>query len=106
MLEAIREILHFTNGKTWEDYRADAMLRAAVERKFMLLGEALSRLRRSDAPAAERLPYHRRIIGFRNLLVHEYDRIDDLEAWSAVQTDLLPLRSQIVVLLDEPESEP
>ena len=28
----------FVDGKCWEDYQADAMLRAAVERQFEIIG--------------------------------------------------------------------
>lgn len=41
MLEAARLLLRFSNGKTFEEYRVDPMLRSAVERQFEVLGEAL-----------------------------------------------------------------
>lgn len=34
----------FTDGKQFSDYRENSMLRAAVERKFEIIGEALSKL--------------------------------------------------------------
>ena len=36
--------LHFTAGKQFTDYKENSMLRAAVERKFEIIGEALSKL--------------------------------------------------------------
>lgn len=39
MLEAGRAILRFCEGKTLEDYRRDELLRAGVEREFILVGE-------------------------------------------------------------------
>ena len=37
------DLLHeFTTGKGFADYEGDAMLRAAVERKFEIIGEALA----------------------------------------------------------------
>ncbi len=47
---AVEHILEFTRGRSLDDYLADAMLRAAVERQFEIIGEALNQLRR-DAPA-------------------------------------------------------
>lgn len=42
ILEAGSEILRFTEGKDFDAYQQDSMLRAAVERKFEIIGEALS----------------------------------------------------------------
>ena len=39
----------FTSGKDLDDYRADPMLRFAVERAFSIIGEALVQLARLDA---------------------------------------------------------
>lgn len=44
--QAAARISEFTSGKRFEDYRNEAMLRAAVERQFEIIGEALVRLAR------------------------------------------------------------
>jgi uncharacterized protein with HEPN domain len=54
----------FTSGKTFADYKGDAMLRSAVERKFEITGEALAQLSRLDESVAatdNRIPPHRRL---------------------------------------------
>ena len=52
------------------------MLRAAVEREFEIVGEALSQLAQLDPAVADRISDYRRIIAFRNLLIHGYGQID------------------------------
>ena len=39
--QAALSVTQFTVGKRFEDYEQDAMLRAAVERQFEIIGEAL-----------------------------------------------------------------
>jgi len=41
-------VMEFASGKAFDDYAADPMLRAAVERQFEIIGEALARLSRLD----------------------------------------------------------
>jgi len=92
-------IVRFTHGRTELDFGADEMLRSAVERKFEIIGEALNRLRR-DAPAtADKITAVQRIIGFRNVLIHGYDRLDNEISWDAVETKLPVLRKEVDSLL-------
>jgi uncharacterized protein with HEPN domain len=77
------------------------MLRSAVERQFEIIGEALSQLARSSPVLAARIPELRRIIGFRNALIHGYDQIDDDGVWRAIGTDLPALRADVAALLAE-----
>jgi uncharacterized protein with HEPN domain len=54
---AAAAILDFTSGKTVASYAADAVLSAAVERKFTVLGEALAQLAKlAPEMAAPRAP--------------------------------------------------
>ena len=63
LLDDIRDAAVFirqvTGGKTLEAYRADRLLRQAVERNFEIIGEAVSRLARADAATAARIGDHR-----------------------------------------------
>lgn len=58
----------FSDSKTFADYMRDAMLRAAIEREFTIIGEAMSRLARRDEASAARITHASRIIAFRNVL--------------------------------------
>lgn len=91
--------MKFTAGKSFADYEHDAMLCAAVERKFEIIGEALAQLARIDEPLAARISEYRRIIAFRNILIHGYAEVDDGLVWDVIETKLPVLRQEIKSLL-------
>ena len=78
------------------------MLRAAVERQFEIIGEALTRLVRLDERLAGRISEYRRIVDFRNILIHGYADVDDRVVWDVVQTKVPVLRREVEALLKEP----
>ena len=101
MREAAALIAAFTEGLDFDAYAADAMVRAAVERQFEIIGEALGQLVKVDPDAADRISEHRRIIAFRNILVHQYDALDYESAWQVIQDDLPRLVSEIDAILGD-----
>ena len=76
VLEAAREIHLATGERSLSEYEADRRLRAVVERYFITIGEALSRIARHDPELFARIPEGRSIVAFRNVLVHGYDAVD------------------------------
>lgn len=101
MRQAATLIAEFTAGIGFERYAADAMVRAAVERQFEIIGEALGQLAKLAPEAAGRISDHRRIIAFRNVLVHGYAGVDDMLVWDMVVTRLGDLRRDVDQLLEE-----
>jgi uncharacterized protein with HEPN domain len=86
--EAAQTILRFSAGKTFTDFRNDDLLRAAIERHFIILGEALGKLRQTDPSTAGRLPDLARAVAMRNLLVHVYAEVDEAIVWGVVTGSL------------------
>jgi len=95
-------ICHFTAGKCREDYLTDELLRSAVERKFAVIGEALTRLRRDDPATLSQIRHSREIISFRNILIHGYDAVDDRIVWDIIASDLPDLLVDVQALLGPP----
>ena len=46
--EAARDIQAYVQGLEFEAYTANGMLKAAVERKFEIIGEALNRIKKEN----------------------------------------------------------
>lgn len=99
--QAAELITSFTAGKALASYEGDAMLRAAVERQFEIIGEALAQLARLDEPLAARITEYRRIIAFRNILIHGYTEVDQRIVWDIVEAKVPRLRREVAALLEE-----
>lgn len=99
--EAADAIGRFVAGMDSGGFAENEIVRAAVERKFEIIGEALSQLSKRDPDLARRVPDFRDIISFRNLLIHGYTVINQDEVWNAAQHSLPGLRAVIAALLDE-----
>ena len=76
------------------------MLRSAVERQFEIIGEALNQLSKVDPEVASRIPELRRIVAFRNILIHGYATVDDALVWQALVDKLPGLREALNKQLD------
>ncbi len=91
--QASEEILQFTRNKTFVDYESDGMMRAAVERKFEIIGEAIAQIARSSPEKVADLNHYRRFIGFRNILIHQSATIVNEIVWNTIETDLPTVRA-------------
>ena len=95
-------LTQFTAGKTFTDYSADALLRSAVERQFEVVGEALNQALHVYPDLANRVSDCRRIVAFRNRLIHGYAFVSDEVVWGVVETNLPTVCREVQSLLDEP----
>jgi len=98
-LQAAERVSRFTKARSFDDYLADEMLRAAVERQFEIIGESLGNLRRIAPELAAKIHDLTQIIAFRNVLIHAYATIDDRLVWGVIERDL-PLLIAELTLLD------
>ena len=89
----------FVADRTFGDYLKTAMVRAAVERQCEIIGEALAKLAKVDEPVAARITDYRRIIAFRNILIHGYAEVDHRLVWEVVTTKLPTLTTDVNGLL-------
>ncbi|MFO8024012.1 DUF86 domain-containing protein, partial [Thiohalophilus sp.] len=52
------------------------------------MGEALNQLAKISPQIAESIPEYRRIISFRNILIHGYADVDNALVWGVVESKL------------------
>ena len=99
MQQACLSLTAFLEGKTLEDYLQSELLRSAVERKLMIIGEALNRLAKADPDVANQIHHYRRVISFRNILIHGYDVVEVPVVWDVISNDLPALYERVRNLL-------
>ncbi len=99
ILEAGQAIQAFTKDMTFEQYQASDLVRAAVERKFSIIGEALNQALQIDPTLRGGIDRARDIVDFRNRVMHGYFSVDDRILWSATRTSLPALREEVEILL-------
>jgi uncharacterized protein with HEPN domain len=98
ILEKIERIERYTiQGKA--HFLTDELLQDAVVRNFEIIGEAVRYL--SDT-TQRRYPVVRwkDFVGFRNILIHQYDNVKMTIVWVAIEQDLPILKKAVIALLN------
>lgn len=90
VLQAAEEIAACTSDMDFNRYQASQVTRKAVEQDFEIIGEEV----------LSAVTEHQRIIGFRNILIHGYDIVDERIVWNAIEKHLPLLTREIQKLLD------
>ena len=82
-----RLVAGFVAGVSRDDLFEDLILRAAVERHLITIGEAVKRLTQAFRDSHAEVDW-KGWAGLRDIVVHAYDTIDEPEIWSVVTNDL------------------
>jgi uncharacterized protein with HEPN domain len=98
MIEAIDNIFEFVEGKSFDVYKNDKILRFAVIKNLEIVGEAAYLLTKDFKAHHDSVEWND-MIGMRHILVHGYYQIKDEIIWATIETELHPLRAKISLLL-------
>ncbi len=94
ILESIKLILQYTDGKSEPDFTSDVMLQDAVIRRFEIIGEAAGKI--SEAFKANHSNVKWSLMkAMRNKLIHEYFGISAHTIYQTIQNDLPVLNAQL-----------
>ena len=99
ILGAISEINSFLKNMDFETYLNDSKTKSAVERKLMIIGEAMNQMHELNPQVENKITDFRKIIAFRNIIVHGYFGIDDQLVWDILQKKLSRLEEEMRALI-------
>ena len=94
ILGAIDDALESTEGIRKEDFLENKDKRAAAERYVMIIGEAahmVSEEMKLEHPEVEWF----KMVGVRNMIAHEYMRVDYSALWETVRGLLPEMKAQL-----------
>jgi len=92
--QAIELIEEFTSSITdYQEYVSDLKTQSAVERQLGIIGEAVNKY--DKLFPEDTIQNARKIVGFRNRLIHSYDSVDASIVWTIIKKYLTPLKEEI-----------
>lgn len=98
VLEAIDAICrHTQDGR--EAFDQDELIRVWCLHHIEIIGEAISGVSATTREMAPHVPW-RQIVGMRNAIIHGYFSINWSRVWAVIQSDIEPLRSAVISLID------
>lgn len=105
IVAACDAIAAYVAGVDVDSYVANRMIRSAVEREFMIIGEAIRYLGDLAPEHFYRITHGRTIVDFRNQLAHGYMTVNDRLVWGYAVREAPLLRDECARLLAEIDGE-
>ena len=98
ILEAIDKIKRHIEGLTYETFVKNELVIDAVIRNLEIIGEASRNLSEDVRKKYPEIPWGR-MIGLRNIIIHEYFGVDLAIIWEIITKNLPETKPKIVAML-------
>ena len=100
ILDAICEIESYVKGVSIDEFVSNSMLRFASIKQLEIIGEAANHITDETREKFSNVEWEK-IVGFRNILVHEYFGIKLKIAWDIIINDIPELKSKVEKVLKD-----
>jgi len=104
MKQAASEIAQFVEGVSYEEFASNKVLRYAVERQILVIGEAAAHISSTFTDTHPDIPWSS-IIAQRNILAHEYGDILVERIWRVASQHIPELIKSLDPLIPEPPEQ-
>lgn len=90
IISAAKDIELFVEDSDFDGFSSNKMLRYAVERQLLVIGEAARRLSKDFRNSVSFVPWEA-VIGLRNIIAHDYGEVLTERIWLVAKRDLKDL---------------
>lgn len=100
ILDGIDTIQQYTEEMTFDAFKNDPKTVDAVVRNFEVIGEAASNLSDTLKNRYTMVEWNG-VVNFRNVMIHDYFRVDTAQVWDTIHNNLPLLKQQITTILEQ-----
>jgi len=104
ILESARLIEEYVSGLNFETFCKDTKTRDAVVRNFEIIGEAANNLPEDLTQKYPEVDWAG-VVGFRNVLIHNYFGVDYAMLWNILEVFLPDLKKKITLIIQDLENQ-
>lgn len=100
ILDAIGKVERYTSGLTPDVFSKDQLVVDGVVRNLEIIGEAVKNIPDAIREAHREIDW-KRVMGFRNIVIHAYFAVDTEIVWTIAAERLPDLKAAILSILHE-----
>ena len=100
ILDAISAVEEYTRNVSFEDFKQSSEKTFATVKQLEIIGEAANRITEETRELGHEIEWPK-IIGLRNILVHDYYIIDHSIIWEIIEDELAILKLDIETLVSK-----
>src|SRR6056297_1078636 len=91
MHAASEDILEFTKGISFNEFENNKLIKFAVERQLLVIGEAANHVSKDCREEGKEIQWAK-IVGLRDIIAHDYGDILTVRIWKIVTENVRELR--------------
>ena len=100
ILDAIDAVEEYTREVSFEDFKQSSEKTFATVKQLEIIGEAANRITDETRELGNEIEWSK-IVGLRNILVHDYYIIDHSIIWEIIEDELAMLKFNIKTLISK-----